>query len=491
MRKLNQKGSILIFVTLAFALLGTFIGFAVDFGRAYLQKARISRLVDGAALAAAKALKGQAGLEPEATRAACDSMVMNGAPVAMSGNGCAATTGADFTVAVSFLDKPAPGGVDIKYVQVRGDEPMPTTFLKFLGWLTPGDFSTIPVSALAEAGPERPIDLMLVLDRSGSMDTTDGSGTKKIVALRTATNAFLDKNFTSDDHIGMTSFGYRGCGGNTSTGDSNVNGNCTADKILGSSISSIKTAVNNIVAANGSTNTMEALSVANVQITAAINDPTRSASRKAVLLITDGRPTSSRRFTDAQCHQDPITNSTMNNPAVSGTFTTGCIFSVFTNGSNQIYYNPLNPATWNTSSVTGTNGATYYKHFVQFDRQKAVDEANLIKNLASKSVLIYVIAIGKVDPVWGNSLDDNSKCLLGRIANDPNTVGASCPNIFTTGDGDTYPDLQPCKADPTSCIDNTQQKGRMFTIDLTGNVQQQLNAVFDEIALLLKLRLTI
>ena len=57
MRKLNQKGSILIFVTLAFALLGTFIGFAVDFGRAYLQKARISRLVDGAALAAAKALE--------------------------------------------------------------------------------------------------------------------------------------------------------------------------------------------------------------------------------------------------------------------------------------------------------------------------------------------------------------------------------------------------------------------------------------------------
>ena len=63
MRKLNQKGSILIFLTLAFALLGTFIGFAVDFGRAYLQKARISRLVDAAALAAAKALKGQAVLK--------------------------------------------------------------------------------------------------------------------------------------------------------------------------------------------------------------------------------------------------------------------------------------------------------------------------------------------------------------------------------------------------------------------------------------------
>ena len=50
MRKLNQKGSVIIFITLAFALLGTFIGFAVDFGRAYLEKARVARLVDGAVL---------------------------------------------------------------------------------------------------------------------------------------------------------------------------------------------------------------------------------------------------------------------------------------------------------------------------------------------------------------------------------------------------------------------------------------------------------
>src|SRR5215467_9639301 len=110
MRKLNQKGSVLIFLTLAFALLGTFIGFAVDFGRAYLEKARISRLVDGAALAAAKVLKGQAAYEAVATRA-CDSMVMNGAPAEMTAPGsCVATTGAPFTVTLEFFDAPVPGG---------------------------------------------------------------------------------------------------------------------------------------------------------------------------------------------------------------------------------------------------------------------------------------------------------------------------------------------------------------------------------------------
>src|SRR2546430_5423230 len=186
MRKLNQRGSILVFITLSFALLGTFVGFAVDFGRAYLEKARISRLVDGAALAAAKVLKGQAGFESEATRAACDSMVMNGAKVAVSGAGaCSGTAGSNLNVAVSFFDAPAPGGPPITNVQVTGTELMPTTFLRFLGFLTAGDYSTINVSAMAQAGPERPIDLMLVLDRSGSMTSVDGTNNPKINALKT------------------------------------------------------------------------------------------------------------------------------------------------------------------------------------------------------------------------------------------------------------------------------------------------------------------
>ena len=490
MRKLNQKGSVLIFLTLSFALLGTFIGFALDFGRAYLEKARVARLVDGAALAAAKVLKGQVGLEDAATRAACDSMTMDGASVVFSGgNTCAGTTGSKLSVSVNYVQHPAPGGVDLTYVRVQGNEPVATTFLRFLSWLVPGDYSTVNVRAMAEAGPERPIDLMLVLDRSFSMNSVDGSNQPKITSLKTATNTFLDSNFSSDDHIGMTSFGYRGCAGATPTGDSSASGDCSPDKALGSTISSIKTAVNSMVA-NGSTNTMEGLRIARTQITNAINDSTRSATRKAILLITDGRPTSSRRFSNTDCHTDPY-GSTIN-PAIAATFPNGCIHSVFTNGKDQVYWNPIDTSNFIiTNQVSGPNGPTYYKHFVQYSRQTAVDEANAIRNLASKSVLIYVIVIGKEDPIWGNSVDDNTKCLLGRIANDPNTVSARCPNVFTTADGDNYPDLQPCKADPSSCIDSTQQKGRMFTIDMNGNVKQQLDDVFAQVAVLLKLRLTI
>ena len=100
----------MIWFTLSFALLATFVGFALDFGRAYLEKARIARLVDGAAIVAAKIVQGQVGNEDAATRAACDSMTMNGAPVVMSGSTtCTATAGAPFTATIAYLPKAVAG----------------------------------------------------------------------------------------------------------------------------------------------------------------------------------------------------------------------------------------------------------------------------------------------------------------------------------------------------------------------------------------------
>jgi Flp pilus assembly protein TadG len=117
MRKSNQRGSVLIFLTLAFALLGTFIGFAVDFGRAYLQKARISRLVDGAALAAAKVLKGQASYEAIAT--ALPAFDGDRRKVATAGgNTCEATT-TNLTVTLEFPRLSSPGRPANKSVLVQ------------------------------------------------------------------------------------------------------------------------------------------------------------------------------------------------------------------------------------------------------------------------------------------------------------------------------------------------------------------------------------
>ncbi len=66
-------------------------------------------------------------------------------------------------------------------------------------------------------------------------------------------------------------------------------------------------------------------------------------------------------------------------------------------------------------------------------------------------------------------------------------------NVFsTTVDGDTHADLVdawPCGT--RTLLDATQEKGKVFIIDESGNVTQQLTAVFNEIAAILKLRLVL
>jgi Flp pilus assembly protein TadG len=518
MRKLNQKGSFIIWFTLSFALLATFIGFALDFGRAYLQKARIARLVDGAAIVAAKVVKGQVGNEPAATKAACDSMAMNGAPVVMtSATTCAATAGAPFTASVSYFPQAVQGGPDIMHVRVTGEEPVSTTFLRFLGWMVPGDYSTINVKAIAEAAPERPIDLILVLDRSGSM-----SGAK-IAALKTTVNEFLDNAFTGSDRIGMVSFAWRGCGNAAGLDDFAANicqPDVPMDNATSAFINTLKNRVNGLTTANGATGTMEALRTARVPIAAAFNDPTRAATRKVVLLITDGKPTVMRRDNDDQCKRNPKTNAVVPEWDDGSFFPDGCLMeansasgaragrSTLSLGSMTYAYNTTTPNIFlDTISCfralhdcdLGTNGVMY--------------EADLIRNCGAGNagcaaagahdVLVFAIGIGsEVASPANASFDKHARCMLLRAANGTdvlNTGNNTVESINTLctppppsyADSDTYAELRngwPCGAGP--CINSTQQKGKVYFVDQNGNVQAQMQQVFAEIAAILKLRLT-
>lgn len=519
MHQLNQRGSFIVWLTLGFALLGTFVGFALDFGRAYLEKARVSRLIDSAAIAAAKALKGQRGLEGDATRAACDSMTMNGASVVMSGNSCVMNQGALMTAQVEFFDMTVSGGPPVRAVRVKANEPVSTTFLRFLGWMAPGDYSTINVNAVAEAGPERPVDLMLVLDRSGSMDSTDGHGTKKISALKTAVSTFLDNTFSTTDRIGMISFATRGCGVNGSDSTAAVCGPDVAlDYVTSTYISTLKNKVNGLVASGG-TNTMEALRTSKSPLAQAFADPNRSTTRKAVLLVTDGQPTFMIRDNDVACKKDPKTNGTLPAPGDGNTgggpFTNGCKHGVGT-GSNAMLRGSLSG-----TSFTSIGNNTEYLNIIRCTRSLincqgangAMYEANLLRNCGftnsnctsggQHDVLVFVIAIGKKDSSNPQqSLDENAKCLLSRIANATDILDAAtgvaetmtqnCNATFLTNDNDTHADLVegwPCGSGP--CIDPTQQKGKVYTIDVTGDVSAQLDSVFNEIAAILKLRLSL
>lgn len=535
MRKLNQKGSFLVFLTLGFALLGTFIGFAVDFGRAYLEKARVARLIDGAALAAAKVLKGQVALENAATRAACDSMLMNGAQVSFTGgNTCASTAGAPITATVSFFDMPVPGGPPLRAVRIVGSEPVPTTFLRFLGWMAPGDYSSINVSAQAEAGPERPIDLMLVLDRSFSMETSVGSpSTPKITSLKSAVNQFLGlaNTFSANDRIGMTSFAWRGCA--DATGLDSAAATCVPDVAMDFATSSYITTLQNKVTAlqtnnagaGGGTNPMEALRTARVPLATAFTDPARATTRKAVLLVTDGQPTFMRRDSTSECRRNPRTGAVLPAPGDTLGASGGCVHGVpsWQNGSPQQYMRGKEFANITAGGrIPGSgNDAALYRDVIRCTRSitgcvtnGAMYEANQIRNCGygnhtctaggAHDVVFFAIAIGEADANKPqDSLDANAKCMLARMANATDivtvatgvteTITAVCNAKFTTAvDGDTHDDLVeawPCGTGP--CIDSSQEKGKVFIVTLTGNVTQQLTAVFQEIAAILKLRLVL
>jgi hypothetical protein len=141
----------------------------------------------------------------------------------------------------------------------------------------------------------------------------------------------------------------------------------------------------------------------------------------------------------------------------------------------------------------------------------AMHEANLTRNCGygnsscggggRHDVLFFAIAIGKKDLTQPQqSLDENAKCLLARIANATDILNAAtgvvetmanmCNGVFPTSDGDSHADLKAgCSGACT--IDTTQQKGKVYIVDVSGNVAAQLEIVFQEIAALLKLRLVL
>jgi hypothetical protein len=456
-------------------------------------------------------------------------MAMNGASVVMSDSStCVATAGAPLTASVEYYSAPVQGGPPITHVRVTGTEPVSTTFLRFLGWMVPGNYSTINVAARAEAAPERPVDLVLVLDRSGSMgESPTGSSQTKLQILKSTVNDFLGNNFTGSDRIGMISFSTRGCG-NASGGDNTALVTCVADVPLtdatSSNITMLQNRVNGLDLSN-LTNTQEALRTARATIAPVFNDSTRAVTRKAVLLVTDGKPTALRLDTDAQCKRDPQSGGALPGNAgtsTGGNFPSGCIMSASaSNGSS------IGRSSWNLSNsltITSTSTNHLFRDVIACTRSLsrcnpsgpngAMFEGNFLRNCGfgnsscgsagEHDVLVFAIGIGSISATPNASFDKNAKCLLARIANandilntgnnTSQTISSVCsppPTLYS--DTDTYQDLQdswPCGgAGP--CINSAQETGKVYIVDLNGDVQEQLTRVFSEIAAILKLRLTL
>lgn len=241
----NRRGAVLVFVTLGSVVLLGLSGLALDGGLAYLTRAKLSRAVDAGSLAAARTLR-QGRPAAEATAfavAAANGVHLGGAT----------------TLTLEF-------GTNEKLQQtvvMRARRTIPLLFSRVLG------HDEMTIGAAAEATVP-PIDLVLVVDRSGSLEAQ-----KAWKPLQDAVKDFVKLFDDEIDQLGMTSFQVR-----------------AQDEVL--LTHAFQGAITNGISgmnSAGDTNTGEGLRLGGAQL----NLPNaRPGAAKVVVFFTDGRPTAFR-----------------------------------------------------------------------------------------------------------------------------------------------------------------------------------------------------
>ncbi len=188
-----QRGQILILVALLMVVLIGFVGLAIDSGRSYGVKAKLSSAVDAAAIAGARALA-QGASDPlrqaAALQAAKDFYAAN-FPAHFDGATLVPLTNAD----VSATHDLASG---YWTVNVKGSATMPVTLMGMLGFTD--------VTVTAEGGTiRRDLDIILVLDSSGSIGAS-------LPGLKAAAINFVNKfnSGTNGDRVGLVTFASGG-----------------------------------------------------------------------------------------------------------------------------------------------------------------------------------------------------------------------------------------------------------------------------------------
>lgn len=242
----GETGAVMVIVAGGMVILLGMAGLALDSGRAFIAKSELSRAVDAGVLAGARALRTG---EASARRQALAVALANG------------VSRDDSLTSMSVTFGSTPDGDNT--VTVTATRPMRTSLMRLLGrrWVDVGSSATAVVP---------PIDLVLVIDQSGSLGSAGAWD-----ELQDAARGFVDYFSDDLDQLALVSFGTRG------------------DTRLPLQ-APFRTAAKNQVdrmAPVGWTNTAEGLQLAYDQI---VGENTRERAVKVVVFFTDGRPTAFR-----------------------------------------------------------------------------------------------------------------------------------------------------------------------------------------------------
>lgn len=166
----DVRGVSLIFMAIGMIPIMAAIGSGIDMARAYMIQAKLQEAVDSAALAGRRSMTGE---DVSTAKTSVDVFLAFNFHDQMFGT----------TPLVTKLSKP-----DVGTVEVEASTTMPTTIMSLFGIMS------IPIKVRGQATQNfTNVDIMLVLDTTGSMDdsisTGSGGTIKKLEALKSAVQA--------------------------------------------------------------------------------------------------------------------------------------------------------------------------------------------------------------------------------------------------------------------------------------------------------------
>jgi len=415
-KKDKRRGAILIMAALMCMALIPMTGLIVDGSNAYMMRAELSTALDAAVLAGARGLNvGATTTDQAANAVAVATSVFNANVSAMNGH---LQNPPVFTPSSPL----PPAGTYVRTVSATAGADLPLSMMRVLG------FSTVHISLTAKA-QRRDVNVMLVLDHSGSMAAV-------MSQMQTDAIDFVDMFASGRDNLGLVTFGV---GEYTAY---------TPKTTFLTDSPNVPTIVGQI-AAYGATNTASAVWAAYQQLVT-LNEP---GAVNVVVLFTDGQAnTFTGNFTSlvsssAGCSNitsplnGAITVDTSNRPYGLLDFTYSSLNdqpetrgAPNSNGCANITLNSTNLSTYltgmpssnvdgNSTNGTGSIGAYLPVNLSSIDATDLTnaaldtldDAANRIRSNASLKPVIYTIGLGG-DPGPG---PDN--ILMSRMANDPSS----------------------------------------------------------------------
>jgi len=317
-RRREQSGIVIPLTAILLTVIVPLIGLGIDASILYAVKTKMSAACDAAALAGARSLA--RGVNDAAQVANAQSVAEQYVALDFPAGyfGAPAPTVPTPTVDESQSQQ--------RSVTVSASLAAPTFFMNWLG------VSAVNISDSATA-VRRDINVVLVMDTSGSLSLTNSCG-----PLKTAAVDFVSQFSEGRDEVGLATF----------SGASQAYPGIEFP--LSTSFSSMTTTIGNITCVGG---TSTALGLYNgYQALLALNQP---AALNAILLFTDGYPTDitttfPHNSGDGDSCEAPSTNThqTLYQASPGGTAMTGAtVETTYSVGD------PSNPATWSPVGWTG------------------------------------------------------------------------------------------------------------------------------------------